>query len=75
MIAGQKAPLIGRVSMDQAACDITDLTGDIRRGNEVILIGKSGSLEITAEDVADRLGTSVYEVLTSITARVTRIYV
>ena len=75
LIAGQKAPLIGRVSMDQAACDITDLTGDIRRGNEVVLIGKSGNLEITAEDVADRLGTNVYEVLTGITARVTRIYV
>ncbi len=75
LIAGQKAPLVGRVSMDQAAADITDLKGDIRRGHEVVLIGKSGNLEITAEDVAEKLGTSVYEVLTGITARVTRIYV
>lgn len=75
LIAGQKAQLIGRVSMDQAAADITDLKGDIRRGHEVVLIGKSGNLEITAEDVAEKLGTSVYEVLTGISARVSRIYV
>ena len=75
LISGQKAPLIGRVSMDQAAADITELKGDIRRGQEVVLIGRSGDLEITAEDVATKLGTSVYEVLTGISARVTRLYV
>jgi alanine racemase len=75
LIAGQKAPLIGRVSMDQSAVDITSLKGDIRRGEEVVLIGKSGNFEITAEDVAKKLGTSVYEVLTGLTARVSRIYV
>ncbi len=74
LIAGQKAPLIGRVSMDQSAVDITGLKGDIRRGEEVVLLGKSGDLEITAEDAATKLGTSVYEVLTGISARVTRIY-
>ena len=75
LISGQKAPLIGRVSMDQAAVDITELSGNIRRGDEVVLIGKSGNLEITAEEVADNLDTSVYEVLTGISARVTRLYV
>ena len=75
LIFGQKAPLIGRVSMDQAAVDITELSGNIRRGDEVVLIGKSGNLEITAEEVADNLDTSVYEVLTGISARVTRLYV
>ena len=75
LINGQKAPLIGRVSMDQAAVDVTDLKGDIRRGYEVTLIGKSGDLELTAEDAAEKLGTSTYEVLTNISARVSRIYV
>src|SRR3990170_7571236 len=65
LINGQKAPLIGRVSMDQAAVDVTDLKGDIRRGYEVTLIGKSGDLELTAEDAAEKLGTSTYEVLTN----------
>ncbi|MEX0616535.1 MAG: alanine racemase [Candidatus Woykebacteria bacterium] len=75
LIAGQKAPLVGRVSMDQAAVDITDLEGDIRRGVEVILVGKSRDLELSADDVAEKLGTSPYEVLTSISARVSRFYV
>ena len=75
LIRGQRAPLVGRVSMDQAAADITDLTGDIRRGEEVVLIGKSASEEITAEEVAEKLGTISYEVVTVISARVPRIYI
>lgn len=75
LIRGQKAPLIGRVSMDQAAVDITNLQADIRRGEEVVLIGKSGDEEISAEEVADKLGTISYEVVTAISARVPRIYV
>ena len=75
LISGQKVRVIGRVSMDQAAVDVTSLKGDLRRGQEVVLIGRSGNLEVSAEDVAEKLGTSVYEVLTSISARVTRLYV
>ena len=74
LIRGQRAPLVGRVSMDQAAADITELTGDIRRGEEVVLIGKSGNEVISAEDVAEKLGTISYEVVTAISARVPRIY-
>jgi len=75
LIRGQRAPLVGRVSMDQAAADITGLTGDIRRGEEVVLIGKSGNEVISAEDVAEKLGTISYEVVTAISARVPRIYI
>lgn len=75
LVSGQKVPIIGRVSMDQAAIDITSLKGDIRRGQEVVLIGKSGEEEITVEDVANKLDTSVYEVFTGISVRVSRIYV
>ncbi|MBI2594074.1 alanine racemase, partial [Candidatus Curtissbacteria bacterium] len=74
LIAGQRVSLIGRVSMDQAAVDITRLKGDIRRGEEVVLIGKSGSEELTTEEVAEKLGTISYEVVTAISARVPRIY-
>ncbi|OGY27975.1 MAG: alanine racemase [Candidatus Woykebacteria bacterium RBG_19FT_COMBO_43_10] len=74
LIRGQRAPLVGRVSMDQAAADITDLKGDIRRGEEVALIGRSGDEVISAEDVAENLGTISYEVVTAISARVPRIY-
>ena len=60
--------------MDQAAVDITHLKGNIRRGEEVVLIGKSGSEELTAEEVAKKLGTISYEVVTAIASRVPRIY-
>lgn len=75
LIKGQRAPLVGRVSMDQAGVDITDIVGDIRRGEEVVLIGKSGKEQLTVEEIAEKLGTISYEVLTSISARVPRVYV
>ncbi len=74
LIRGQRVPLIGRVSMDQASADITDLRADIRRGEEVVLIGKSGNEKISAEEVADKLGTISYEVVTAVSARVPRVY-
>lgn len=74
LIKGYRAPLSGRVSMDQAAIDITDIPEDIRAGEEVTLIGKSGKEEITAEGVADKLQTSPYEVVVNLSKRVTRKY-
>jgi alanine racemase len=74
LIAGHRVPLAGRVSMDQAAVDITDVPKDIRVGEGVVLIGRSGKEQIRVEDVADKLQTSPYEVLVGLTARVTRIY-
>ncbi len=74
LIRGYRAPLAGRVSMDQAAVDITDIPEDIRAGEEVVLIGKSGQKEITVEEVADKLQTSPYEVVVNLASRVTRIY-
>jgi alanine racemase len=75
LLKGHRAPLIGRVSMDQSAVDITDIREDIRRGQEVVLIGKSGEEEITAEGVGEKLGTISYEIVTAISHRVPRIYV
>ncbi len=74
LIKGHRVPLAGRVSMDQAAADITDINSDIRAGEEVVLIGTSGSESITAEQVADKLQTSPYEVVVNLSSRVTRIY-
>lgn len=75
LIKSQRAPIVGRISMDQSAVDITKLKGDIRRGEEVVLIGKSGTEQILAEEVAEKLGTISYEVVSSISARVPRIYI
>lgn len=74
LLRGYRAPLAGRVSMDQAAIDITDIPADIRAGEEVTLIGKDGQEEITVEQVADKLQTSPYEVLVNLSGRVTRFY-
>ncbi|MDP3940917.1 MAG: alanine racemase [bacterium] len=73
LVNGTRAPLVGRVSMDQSSVDITHIPGT-EVGDEVILIGKQGSKEITTEEIADRIGTINYEVLTSLAERVQRVY-
>ena len=72
LVRGQRAPIIGRVTMDQTMLDVSDIPG-VRLGDEVVLIGRQGNDEITAEEVAERLGTINYEVVSAILARVPRI--
>ncbi|MCU0511936.1 MAG: alanine racemase [Anaerolineae bacterium] len=64
LINGQRVPLVGRVSMEKCAVNVTDI--DVSAGDEVVLLGKQGSDEITPEEVAGWLGTSNYEVVTTI---------
>ncbi len=72
LIKGRRAPIAGRISMDQAAVDVTHIP-DVRIGDEVVLIGRQGQERITAEDVARCLGTINYEVVSAILARVPRV--
>jgi alanine racemase len=72
LVRGRPAPLAGRVSMDQISVDVTEIDG-VRRGDEVVLIGNQGSEELPAVLVADWLGTSPYEVVAEILARVPRL--
>ena len=72
LIKGQYAPLIGRVSMDQAAVDVSHIE-DVQIGDEVVLIGQQGDAHITADDVAEYLDTINYEVVSTILARVPRV--
>ncbi len=72
LVHGTRAPIVGTVCMDMSMIDVTDVPGDVRPGDEVILIGRQGREEITVEDVAKRLGTINYEVVTQILARVPR---
>jgi len=72
LVRGQAAPVVGRVSMDQISIDVTDVPG-ARRGDEVVLIGRQGTEELTAGRVAEWLGTSCYEVVAGILARVPRV--
>jgi alanine racemase len=71
IVAGQRCPLAGRVSMDLLAIDITELPdGAAKRGDLVTLIGD----ELTVDDAANAAGTIGYEVLTSLGHRYHRIY-
>jgi alanine racemase len=73
LIAGQEAPLLGRVCMDQSIIDVTHIAQEVRMGDEVVLIGQQGPSTLTAEQVAERLGTINYEVVSEILARVPRV--
>ena len=72
LVRGRRAPLVGRVCMDQTMIDVTAIP-DAREGDEVVLIGQQGADRLTAEDVARRLGTINYEVISEILARVPRV--
>ncbi|MFN8372878.1 MAG: alanine racemase [Anaerolineae bacterium] len=71
LIHGKRAPVVGRVSMEKIAVNVTDIEG-VSIGDEVVMLGKQGDETITAEQIAKYWGTIPYEVVTSILARVPR---
>lgn len=73
LIGGERAPIRGRVCMDQILVDVTDIA-DTACGDEVVLIGRQGDLEITADDLAEICQTINYEIVCGISKRVPRIY-
>lgn len=73
LIAGNEFPLAGRVTMDQIVIDVGDV--DVVVGDEVVLLGRQGDKEVSADDWAETLGTISYEVVCSIGPRVPRVYV
>ena len=72
LIRGMRAPLVGRVSMEKTAVNVSHIAG-VRAGDEVVLLGKQGDDEISADEIADWLGTINYEVVTTLSARVPRV--
>ncbi|HYC90255.1 MAG TPA: alanine racemase [Thermoanaerobaculia bacterium] len=69
LVRGQRAPVVGRVSMDLTTIDVTDVAG-AAVGDEVVLLGDG----ITAEELAAKLDTISYEVFCNVGARVPRVY-
>lgn len=69
IIHGKKAPIVGRVCMDQFMVDVTDIP-EANRYDEVVLLGEG----FNADDMADMLGTIGYEIICDIGKRVERIY-
>jgi alanine racemase len=72
LVRGHRAPVVGRVCMDQSMIDVTQVE-DVRQGDEVVLIGEQAGDRITVGEVADRLGSINYEVVSEILARVPRV--
>jgi len=71
---GEPAPIIGKICMDMMMVDVTDIPNP-RIGEEVVLLGKQGTREITAEDYAGWLKTIPYEVLCGIGGKTNRTYI
>ena len=71
LVRGQTAPIVGRVSMEKTTINVTHIP-DVTIGDEVVLIGRQGDLTISADDIAQRLGTISYEVLCGIVPRAPR---
>lgn len=71
LIDGRKAPVIGRVCMDQTLVDVSDIPG-VEAGQEAVIIGRSGDLEIGAWDIADSAGTISNEILSRLGPRLER---
>ena len=74
LIKGRKAPILGRVCMDQFMVDVTDIEG-VTRGDEVVLLGKQGDERITAEELGDISGRFNYELVCDISKRVPRNFI
>lgn len=75
LIHGARCPQVGRITMDMSLVDVTALRGQVELGDEAVIIGRQGSDEITADEVAAKLGTINYEIVTAISHRVPRLAV
>ncbi|MBU0478437.1 alanine racemase [bacterium] len=73
LIKGKRAPIVGRVCMDQLIVDVSRIS-EVCVGDEVVLIGKQGRGQISAEEIAEKIGTIPNEVFCMISKRVPRVY-
>lgn len=73
LIRGKKAPILGRVCMDQMMVDVTDIP-EAEAGDTVVLVGQSGNAQITVEEIAKAGDSFNYEFVCNISRRVPRYY-
>lgn len=73
LVRGRRAPIVGRVCMDQLMIDVGRIPG-VQQGDEVVLLGSQGDDTITVDELAGHMGTINYEVLCLISERVPRVY-
>lgn len=73
LVRGQRAPIVGRVCMDQCLVDVGHIL-DVSIGDDVVLIGRQGTEELSMDDLASRLGTIPNEVVCLMGQRVPRVF-
>ena len=73
LVKGKRAPVVGRVCMDVTMIDLTDID-DVDENDEVVIIGSQGTESIGADELAKRIQTIPYEILTSLGSRAKRRY-
>lgn len=74
-ICGERAPLVGRIAMDECVADVTHLAGRVRVGERAVLFGDPARGEPAVEEWSERLGTISYEVVARVGERVRRVAV
>jgi alanine racemase len=72
LVRGERCPQVGRITMDQSMLDVTALRGHVEIGDDVVIVGRQGDMEVTVDELASTLGTINYEVVTAIATRVLR---
>jgi alanine racemase len=72
LVRGKRCPLLGRVTMDLIMADISDVP-ETEVGDEVVLMGRQGSEEISCAELAERAGTITWEITTRVGQRVRRV--
>ena len=73
LIRGQRAPLVGTVSMDMAMADVSHLP-DVEAGDEVVVVGRQGDDEISLDEFAESAGIIPHELLVRLSSRAPRVY-
>ena len=73
LVRGRAAPIVGSPSLEHTRIDLTGVP-DARVGDEVVIIGRQGGLEISAAEVASRNGLGLHHVATTVGPRVARVY-
>ncbi|MEA3232042.1 MAG: alanine racemase [Thermodesulfobacteriota bacterium] len=74
LVKGARAPIIGQVCMDLTMIDVGHIP-DVALEDEVVIMGRQGDEEITADEIAGHVGTINYEIVSSLTSRVPKIYI
>ncbi|MDR1953065.1 MAG: alanine racemase [Clostridiales Family XIII bacterium] len=73
LVGGTYAPIVGTICMDQCMADVTDIAG-VKEYDEVVLMGTQGDKTITADEIAEQVGTINYEVATRFGQRLPKVY-